>query len=291
MTASQYRQVARGALRGYWGTAIAVTVVAGLIVFFFSGIISRILSFFLMPSLAEMLEMVPYLDDYYAILAFLSYYFVSLIPVLMLLSLLSAPAQALASGVLNLGKSEFDMDVVTRWKRPSVNTLFSKFNMYGKALALELLIMVFTWLWSLLFVIPGIVASYRYAMARYLLLQNPGMSAMDAIRASKQLMNGHKGRLFALSLSFIGWYLLVPVTCGLIMLYVEPYLSVAFAAFYLDLTGQLDRQQAVFGYQAFNTPPAYYPPPAGGPPPTPGGAAFGPPLGGEAPEDPLEDPN
>lgn len=89
--------------------------------------------------------------------------------------------------------------------------------------------------WSLLFVIPGIVAAYRYSMATYIMAENPGMQATEAIERSKALMDGRKGDLFCLDLSFIGWALLATLTAGIGYLWLTPYMTVSRAAFYRSL--------------------------------------------------------
>ena len=97
-----------------------------------------------------------------------------------------------------------------------------------------------TFLWSLLFIVPGIIASYRYALAPYLMAENPDMGVMEAIARSKELMNGSKWRLFCLQLSFIGWSLLCVLTLGIGYLWLAPYQNAAEAAFYLEVTGRTD---------------------------------------------------
>ncbi len=116
-----------------------------------------------------------------------------------------------------------------------VRDLFSYFGSFGKCLVLRILTSIFTALWSILFIIPGIVAGYSYAMAPYILAENPQMSANEAIRASKELMRGHKWRLFCLDMSFIGWHLLTLVTFGLSELVIGPYQAQAHAVFYKNL--------------------------------------------------------
>ena len=94
-------------------------------------------------------------------------------------------------------------------------------------------------LWTLLLVIPGIIAALRYSMTNYILAENPEMKAGEAIDASKELMDGNKWRLFCLGFSFIGWEILaacVPVIGVLVLL---PYTSAANAAFYRDITRPL----------------------------------------------------
>ena len=101
-------------------------------------------------------------------------------------------------------------------EKPRVSMLFPK-GIYAKAILLKLLTMLFVSLWSMLFVIPGIIATYRYAMAEYLLYKYPQLTPMQAISMSKQRMMGQKMNLFVLELSFIGWSLLaaLPSSIGL----------------------------------------------------------------------------
>ena len=88
-------------------------------------------------------------------------------------------------------------------------------------------------LWSLLFLIPGIVKLYEYRMIPYLLAEHPEMSKEEAFAISKQMMMGEKGKAFLLDLSFIGWILLSLLTCGLLLIfYVEPYMFSTSAALY-----------------------------------------------------------
>ena len=92
---------------------------------------------------------------------------------------------------------------------------------------------LYTFLWSLLFIIPGIVKAYEYRMIPYLLAENPQMSKEDAFAASKQMMDGQKWRTFVLDLSFFGWILLSGLTCGILSIfYVNPYMFSTEAALY-----------------------------------------------------------
>lgn len=92
---------------------------------------------------------------------------------------------------------------------------------------------LFTVLWSLLFIIPGIIKVFSYAMVPYILAENPDMKWKDVINASKQMMKGNKWHLFVLYLSFIGWYILGSFTFGILTLFfVMPYMSLAVAVFY-----------------------------------------------------------
>lgn len=94
-------------------------------------------------------------------------------------------------------------------------------------------------LWSLLFIIPGIVAFYSYSMTFFILRDNPGMKAAEAVRESKRIMAGYKGKLFRLHLWFmlLGLLLILP-TLGLVLFWLVPYQTVATAQFYRHLPGR-----------------------------------------------------
>ena len=98
-----------------------------------------------------------------------------------------------------------------------------------------LLTALYTWLWSLLFIIPGIVKSYAYSMTQFIMLDNPEMGINEAIAQSQKMMKGYKWKLFCLDLSFIGWHLLASITCGLVYLYAIPVMNAARVQFYEEL--------------------------------------------------------
>ena len=114
----------------------------------------------------------------------------------------------------------------------SVRNVFDGLNKTGRALWLNILISIFTFLWTCLLIIPGIIKSYAYSMAFYVLADNPELTAGEALAKSKQIMNGHKMDLFILELSFIGWFFLVGLTFGIAAIYVIPYMSATTANFY-----------------------------------------------------------
>ena len=92
---------------------------------------------------------------------------------------------------------------------------------------------LYTILWTLLFIIPGIVKSYEYQMIPYLLAENPQMSREQAFAESKRMMSGQKWRAFVLDLSFIGWNILSAMTLGILgIFYVQPYMDATHAALY-----------------------------------------------------------
>ena len=118
--------------------------------------------------------------------------------------------------------------------------LLDGFGLAGKLLLLAVVQGFFVFLWSLLFVIPGFVAAYRYRMAKFLLLDHPEMGVMDCIRASKQMMKGHKWECFVLELSFIGWHLLagLPYIGCAVMIWTAPYINTTMVLYYMALAGK-----------------------------------------------------
>lgn len=118
------------------------------------------------------------------------------------------------------------------------NTFKIPLSDYGRVVITMLLVAVKTFLWALLLIIPGIVKSFAYSMTPYILVENPGMSASEAIRRSEEMMREHKFDLFYLYLSFIGWFILSVLTCGIGFFWSIPYSQTAVVAFYNDLKAE-----------------------------------------------------
>ena len=108
-------------------------------------------------------------------------------------------------------------------------------NDVGRNIVTGLLVYLFTALWSLLFIIPGIVKYYSYSMSFYVSLDHPEYSSMECIKESERLMQGKKMELFCLDLSFIGWHILGALCFGIGTLWSYTYREQAFAQFYQDL--------------------------------------------------------
>ena len=119
----------------------------------------------------------------------------------------------------------------------SVETLFACFQQFWRFLSAVLLMGLFTALWTMLFIIPGIIAAYSYSQTIYIMLDHPEISAMEAIAASKQMMRGHKAEYFVLELSFVGWALLSGFTMGILLIWLVPYMHVSKANFYNAVSG------------------------------------------------------
>lgn len=154
--------------------------------------------------------------------------------------ILSAVSFTIIGSLLLTGAIEFGycayLITVTRNKDSDFGKLLSGFNRFGDVCITGILKWLFTGLWSLLFVIPGIVKSYSYAMTMYIMQDHPELSGNEAITKSREMMNGHKFDLFVLDLTFLGWYILGAITFGILLIfYVLPYHQATRANFYEQL--------------------------------------------------------
>lgn len=159
-----------------------------------------------------------------------------------LLGLLAPVYMILVFGPICYGRRSYYLHL-SKGERPGVGRMFSGFSNYGNTMLLNLMIMVFSFLWSLLLVIPGVIKMLSYSMAFYILDENPDMTAGEALNRSKKMMDGHKMELFLLNLSFIGWVFLSIVTLGIGFLYTVPYMESTVAQFYQKLSGSADNNR------------------------------------------------
>lgn len=128
-------------------------------------------------------------------------------------------------------------------KKPEVNDLFEGFKNYGNILGVYILQQIYIGLWSLLFVIPGLIKSYSYAMALYIQRDNPNKSANECITESRRIMDGNKWKLFCLDFSYIGWLFLCVLTCGILTLWIAPRMEYAHYLFYLKVSGKGSKEE------------------------------------------------
>lgn len=137
----------------------------------------------------------------------------------------------IVSALFTFGSLSFFLKL-SRNEEVTYKELFSKTNLFVPYLLVNLLVGIFTILWGLLFIIPGIIAALSYSQCLYIMLDHPDMDPMEAIRESKRIMNGHKLDFLILNLSFIGWLILGIFTFGLLYFWLIPYMSVTQANFY-----------------------------------------------------------
>lgn len=114
---------------------------------------------------------------------------------------------------------------VRRGEEMPIASLFDGFGFVGKIVLLNLVMAVFIALWSMLLIVPGIIAAYRYRFALYNLCENPELGVMDALNMSKQQTRGYKLDLFVLDVTFLGWSLLCVLTAGILSIWITPYIQ------------------------------------------------------------------
>ena len=224
MTSSELRAIARRNLEGTWGISVGVALVAALLGGLIVGTGSNINFNFNEDTVRNLPPI----------------FWTVLLPLASVAGLLSLAALILG-GVVELGYAKFLLKQYDR-KQLQFSDLFSQFERFGTGFAQKFLRTLFTVLWSLLFIIPGIVKGLSYAMTPFILEEHPEMTASEAIKASMRLMDGHKMDLFILGLTFIGWSLLACLTMGIGFLFLNPYMNAAYAAFYRSIS--TGRQEA-----------------------------------------------
>jgi uncharacterized membrane protein len=169
------------------------------------------------------------------------------------------PALTPIAGLLMLTvlMSNFVLDIgfmgyclkLTRNEEAGIRVIFDAFVLFIKIIWLNILQLVFVFLWSLLFIAPGIIAYYGYRQAFYILLDNPETRPIDCIRQSKRLMAGNRLELFSLDFSFVGWYILGDLLKALTALplfsiWLAPYAGAARAGFYNKLLADTSPKEA-----------------------------------------------
>lgn len=151
-------------------------------------------------------------------------------------AILLAAVYFVLGSVIEAGYARFHLDLTDRTEA-KLESLFTYFYNWKTTAITRLLKGVYILLWSLLFLIPGIIAGYSYAMTGYILAEHPELTASEAIERSKEMMSGNRFRLFCLHFSFIGWSILCAFTLGIGNLWLRPYQQAATAAFYREISG------------------------------------------------------
>ena len=140
----------------------------------------------------------------------------------------------LIAGPMQVGIIIFSL-ALSRKQNPHFTQIFYGFRKFVVALGAYLLELIFVFLWTVLLIVPGIIASISYAMTFYIIAENDSIGPLEAIRKSKELMQGNKWKLFCLGCRFVGWFLLCIPTLGIGFLWLGPYIMVSLAKFYDDL--------------------------------------------------------
>ena len=235
--AADFRNIARNALKGKWGIAVVAGLIASLLgaigssgpelnIELNEGNFNASLQMFGQDVISS-----NGVNEFWNIFASMAIY-------VAVFAIIMGVALFILGSIVEVGYMQFNLDLVDRQKNAEISTMFGYFGFWKTAACARLLQSVYTLLWSLLFIIPGIIASYSYAMTSYILAENPELTASEAIERSKQMMSGNRWRLFCVQISFIGWDILSALlTFGIGSLWITPYRQAATAAFYREISG------------------------------------------------------
>lgn len=149
-------------------------------------------------------------------------------------SLLGTALPFILTGPTTQGQVAYYLSL-SRGEKPDIGLVLQGFGHFILNLLTYLLMSLFLFLWSLLLFVPGIIKSLSYALTYFVITENPELSPSEAITQSRQLMDGHKWKLFCLNLSFIGWYLLGTLLLGFGNFFVLPYVQASIAEFYQEV--------------------------------------------------------
>ena len=130
-------------------------------------------------------------------------------------------------------------------------------NNFGDTFLAHILVSIYTFLWSLLFIIPGIIKAYSYAMTMYVMAREDNIDCSEAIKKSIDYMKGNKMRLFMLDLSFLGWDILEALTFGILAVYVEPWKLHAKTLFFNDIYDKNNAVETTESTESVNINPEY----------------------------------
>ncbi|UPM55879.1 DUF975 family protein [Gottfriedia acidiceleris] len=217
MRISSIKKTAKNRLSGNWGKAILTLVVFGV----FEGLIYMLLN--------------GPVNYHYTGSIFLDLDQQDLIPggIQIVIEIITA----IINTLLGYGLLVYFLKLI-RDEEKSISDLFFYFksgHQFIRGIIVGFLVTLFTVLWTVLLIIPGIIKSIAYSQVGYILKDYPEMNAIDAITLSRRMMDGYKWKFFLLGLSFIGWVLLVIITFGLALFYVAPYFYTSQAQFYAEV--------------------------------------------------------
>ena len=235
--AADFRSLARGVLRGKWKIAVLVGLVASMLGAV-DGMGPEVKVNFEASNVKASLELAGYtiFSTGGSLNSDLGAFMAGRYTYIMVAALITGALYFVLGSIIAVGYAKFNLNLADQLEGTFEN-LFAYFSYWKTTAVARLLRSIYLLLWSLLFIIPGIIAALSYAMTEYILAENPKISAGEAINLSKQMMDGNKWRLFCLRLSFIGWDILCGFTLGIGYLWLNPYKQAAEAAFYREISG------------------------------------------------------
>ena len=227
MLARDFRARAREALVNNWGLAIVVCLLAGIL----SG------GFNLSSATGGVTINVDIMEVEMGQGGLIGFMSRPMWAMLMTITIVSSLVALVIGGVINMGRCTYFTKLI-RHEQAGFGDLFCHFNRLWDGIKMQFVMGIVILFWTLLLIIPGIIAAYSYAMVPYLMAEFPDLGVLNSMRESKRLMRGNRWRLFCLEFSFIGWNLLSVLTLGILSLWIAPYLNASMAAFYMEVTGR-----------------------------------------------------
>ena len=222
MRAVDLRRSARQSLRGNWFIAFIASVIASLLGA--GGSYSVSVS---VPS-EELDAIVSQMD------AAQLQVVISTLAMFATFSAMIGIAMFIIGSAVGIGYAQFNLDIVDG-SDASIGTLFSKFGQLKTAIFARIFVAIRVFFATLLFIIPGIIASFNYVILFHVMADNPDMNAFEVVRECKRIMKGNRWRYFCLSLSFIPHLLLSMLTFGIALIWVIPHIQATVAAFYREI--------------------------------------------------------
>lgn len=234
--AADFRQIARDALKGNW----KIAVLAGLVASLLGGI--NAYGPKIQLDIKETGASVDFQFFRQTVFSTREGFPGEIAFIFILAALLLAAALFVLGSMVQVGHCRLHLELHDR-REASMGLLFDYVPHWKTTAVTKLLKSVYIFLWSLLLIVPGIIATYSYAMTDYILAENPELTASEAISNSKEMMEGNRWRLFCLHLSFIGWEILAALTLNIGNLWLRPYIMAAETAFYRDVSGTAGKER------------------------------------------------
>lgn len=242
MTAKEYRAIAREKLKGHWGTSVLAGFVAALLggVTVSSPTFSTNIDVDDLSEISEKLGIDSSLPDSEQLkqiveqAPYIPHFVIAIIAIVVGLMTIWGIATFILGGPIRAGYCKYNINLLNG--EGKFEDVFSRFDIFLKALLTKILVAVIISIGFVLLIIPGILATYGLQMTFYILAENPEMDPFDAVKASWNMMKGNKWKLFCLQFSFIGWSFLCLFTLGIGTLFLTPYVEAATAAFYKNVS-------------------------------------------------------
>lgn len=222
LTSAEYKEIARDALKGNWGRAIGVMLIAACLGAFFTSLYFISHFMFIMSVAIRIFENLPH-------------YFLMLVGIGIVLAVFFF----FAGGPARFGYIDFNLALLDR-REAVPSMVLGRFSLIWKGMYMKIALFFYELFFTILLIIPGIVTMYAYAMVPYILEEKKDYTVGKAMKMSRKIMRGHKWELFCLRFSFLGWYILSLLTFGLALFYVLPYMNTAEAVFYNEISGRAD---------------------------------------------------